>query len=64
MRLWGTQEFWDPAKFRAYDKATGQVIWEKELPVGTTGRPGHLYGQRETIHCACRSVERAMAQVG
>lgn len=28
-----------PAKFRAYDKATGQVIWEKELPVGTTGGP-------------------------
>jgi quinoprotein glucose dehydrogenase len=28
-----------PAKFRAFDKATGQVIWEKELPVGTTGGP-------------------------
>ena len=28
-----------PAKFRAYDKATGQVIWEKEIPVGTTGGP-------------------------
>jgi mono/diheme cytochrome c family protein len=27
------------AKLRAYDKATGQVIWEKELPVGTTGGP-------------------------
>jgi glucose dehydrogenase/cytochrome c5 len=27
------------AKFRAYDKVTGQVIWEKELPVGTTGGP-------------------------
>ena len=27
------------AKFRAYDKATGQVIWETELPVGTTGGP-------------------------
>jgi len=27
------------AKFRAYDKTTGQVIWEKELPVGTTGGP-------------------------
>jgi len=27
------------AKFRAYDKASGQVIWEKELPVGTTGGP-------------------------
>ena len=28
-----------PRKFRAYDKATGQVIWEKELPVGMTGAP-------------------------
>jgi glucose dehydrogenase len=28
-----------PAKFRAYDKATGQVIWEKEVPAGTTGGP-------------------------
>jgi quinoprotein glucose dehydrogenase len=28
-----------PRKFRAFDKATGQVIWEKELPAGTTGAP-------------------------
>ena len=26
-------------KFRAYDKATGSVIWETELPSGTTGGP-------------------------
>jgi glucose dehydrogenase len=26
-------------KFRAYDKATGAVIWEIELPSGTTGAP-------------------------
>jgi quinoprotein glucose dehydrogenase len=26
-------------KFRAYDKATGAVIWETELPSGTTGGP-------------------------
>jgi len=25
--------------FRAYDKATGQVVWETELPSGTTGAP-------------------------
>ena len=25
--------------FRAFDKATGQVIWEMELPGGTTGAP-------------------------
>jgi len=29
---WGT-------KFRAYDKATGKVIWETDLPSGTTGGP-------------------------
>jgi glucose dehydrogenase len=26
-------------KFRAYDKATGKVIWETELPAGTTSGP-------------------------
>ena len=25
--------------FRAYDKATGEVIWETELPAGVTGGP-------------------------
>ena len=29
---WGT-------KFRAYDKATGRVVWETDLPAGTTGGP-------------------------
>jgi quinoprotein glucose dehydrogenase len=26
-------------KFRAYDKTTGEVVWETELPAGTTGAP-------------------------
>ena len=26
-------------KFRAYDKATGKVVWEIDLPSGTTGAP-------------------------
>jgi quinoprotein glucose dehydrogenase len=26
-------------KFRAFDKATGQVVWEMELPAGITGAP-------------------------
>ena len=26
-------------KFRAFDKATGAVAWETELPAGTTGTP-------------------------
>ena len=25
--------------FRAYDKVTGDVVWEYELPAGTTGAP-------------------------
>ena len=25
--------------FRAYDKATGDIVWETELPAGTTGNP-------------------------
>ncbi len=29
----------DGNKFRAYDKATGQVVWETDLPAGTTGAP-------------------------
>jgi mono/diheme cytochrome c family protein len=28
-----------PTKFRAYDKATGAVLWETTLPAGTTGGP-------------------------
>ena len=32
IRTWGN-------KFRAYDKATGDVIWEMELPAGVTGGP-------------------------
>ena len=31
------------SKFRAYDKATGQVLWETELPAGTTGAPMSLH---------------------
>ena len=26
-------------KFRAYDKLTGEVVWETELSAGTTGSP-------------------------
>jgi mono/diheme cytochrome c family protein len=37
--LFGQAGITGPAKFRAYDKANGQVIWEKELPAGTTGAP-------------------------
>ena len=35
----GRQGAAGPRKFRAYDKASGEVVWEKELPAGTTGGP-------------------------
>lgn len=28
-----------PAKFRAYDKASGNLLWQTEIPAGTTGGP-------------------------
>jgi quinoprotein glucose dehydrogenase len=37
-------------KFRAYDKATGKVIWETDLPAGTTGAPmTYLFKGRQYI---------------
>lgn len=36
--VFGGTDDWGPT-FRAYDKATGQVLWEIELPAGTTGGP-------------------------
>jgi mono/diheme cytochrome c family protein len=39
-----------PAKLRAYDKATGQLVAEHELPVGTTGGPiTYLAGGKQFI---------------
>jgi len=36
--------------FRAFDKATGQVIWEMELPAGTTGAPmSYLFEGKQYI---------------
>ena len=36
--------------FRAYDKATGQVVWDIELPAGTTGGPmTYMSGGRQVI---------------
>ena len=36
--------------FRAYDKATGSIIWQTELPAGTTGGPmTYLYEGKQFI---------------
>jgi quinoprotein glucose dehydrogenase len=48
-RSWGK-------KFRAYDKATGQVISEMELPSGTTGGPmTYIYKGKQYILVAVGS---------
>jgi glucose dehydrogenase len=36
--------------FRAYDKTTGRVLWETELPAGTTGSPmTYVHGGRQYV---------------
>ena len=47
--MWGT-------KFRAYDKATGQVLAELELPSGTTGGPmSYVHNEKQYIVVAVGS---------
>lgn len=47
-------------KFRAYDKATGRVIWETELPSGTTGGPmTYMYKDRQYVVVAVGSRKDA-----
>ena len=41
--MWGN-------KFRAYDKETGMVLWETELPAGTTGAPmTYMHGGKQYV---------------
>jgi quinoprotein glucose dehydrogenase len=45
-------------KFRAFDKATGQVLWETEFPAGTTGAPmTYMFGGKQYIVVAIGSRE-------
>ena len=37
--IMGIQEGMWGRMFRAYDKSTGEIVWETELPAGTTGAP-------------------------
>jgi glucose dehydrogenase len=47
-------------KFRAYDKATGKVMWETELPSGTTGGPmTYMYQGKQYIVVAVGSKKDA-----
>lgn len=45
-------------KFRAYDKATGKVLWETDLPAGTTGAPmTYVYNGKQYVVVAVGSRE-------
>jgi quinoprotein glucose dehydrogenase len=47
-------------KFRAYDKASGAVIWETEFPAGTTGAPlTYMHNGKQYIVVAIGSTEHA-----
>jgi quinoprotein glucose dehydrogenase len=46
-------------KFRAFDKATGAVLWETELPSGTTGAPmTYIYQGKQYIVVPVGSTDR------
>jgi quinoprotein glucose dehydrogenase len=50
-------------KFRAYDKATGAMLWETELPAGTTGAPmTYMYEGRQYVLLAIGSTEPRSAE--
>ena len=45
-------------KFRAFDKATGAVLWETEFPAGTTGAPiTYMFEGRQFIVVAIGGAE-------
>ena len=45
-------------KFRAYDKATGDVLWQTELAAGTTGAPmSYLWNGKQYIVVAIGGVD-------
>ena len=47
-------------KFRAYDKETGDILWETALPAGTTGAPiTYMHEEKQFIVVAVGGVEHA-----
>jgi quinoprotein glucose dehydrogenase len=47
-------------KFRAYDKSSGKVLWETDLPAGTTGAPmTYLHNGKQYVVVAIGSTEHA-----
>jgi len=50
-------------KFRAYDKANGNVLWETELPAGTTGAPmTYMFEGKQYVIVAVGSNDPQSAQ--
>jgi quinoprotein glucose dehydrogenase len=46
--------------FRAFDKATGRVLWEMELPAGATGAPmSYMFNGKQYIVVATGWKETA-----
>jgi len=40
----------EPPKFRAFDKSTGELVWEFELPVGPAAAPmTYSYGGKQYV---------------
>jgi hypothetical protein len=53
--------------FRAYDKKTGQIIWETTVPTGQVqSLPMTYMYKRQTIHriCLCKSIDANTSAVG
>ena len=48
---------WGGKMFRAFDKKTGKIIWEMELPAGTSGSP-MTYMVNGTQHIAVANSGR------
>ena len=46
-------------KIRAFEKHTGRVLWEHQLPAGGYATPDHLYARRQTV---CRHRRRRQRQ--
>ena len=50
-------------KFRAYNKATGAMLWETELPAGTTGAPmSYMFEGKQYVVVAVAGTEAGSAQ--
>jgi quinoprotein glucose dehydrogenase len=51
-------------KLRAFDKATGKVLWETEFPAGTTGAPmTYMFGGKQSLVVAIGSQQHTAEYV-